>query len=440
MATAEIAPLRPSSPEDWSREARAGRDADLPVWLRGAPAREQSRFDSAVVRGNGVSALVCAARLARSESFADRVVVASARGAESPKLINGCTLRARSLDYFAAALGTTRERVLDVLLGDGAARARTRSQHVSLFSRGGAGEFEPVRMREFMPRRGGASPLAYGTRNSRLVATLAELSDEVGLRWTAAPAASLAACRALAPGDAPIVINGSHLPLEGAPTSAPPRCFVIAWQCTMRRTPGARLPDESSLIAGVARKGGIDIGVFYPFADPLTPDADAYGLFYRVVHPGPDFSKEEAIAEMRETALGVGRAIGWEPVCEEQTAAGAQVPGFDWSDVEAPLEDYFDLHRTFGAGVPIITGCGMARAGLAGWVASEALLHGDAPAPLVNRSLRRWRSMNRTFCAGMEDGTGLAAAALARFPALIFKMGADKPDTWAGATTSGATS
>jgi len=425
-----------SAEEDWARAARLGRDAELPEWLRDAPSPDRPKFDSAVVRGNGVSALVSAARLVRSEAFGGRVVVASSRGVESPKLVNGCTLRARSLDYYAAVLGTSPQRILDVLFGGRMERATTRSQFFSMFRDQGEGRFEAIRMGEFMPRRTADSVFAYGMRNSRLVETLAELSNDLGVQWTDAPANSLDACRALAPGDTPIVLNGSHLPLEGAPTTTPPNCFVIAWQCTMKRTDTRSFPDEASLIAGVARRGGIDIGVFYPFADPLTPEADAYGLFYRIVHPGPGFSKQDAIAEMRETTIGVARAIGWMPICEEETAAGAQVPGFPWSDVPAPLHDYFDLHRTFSAGIPIITGCGMARAGLAGWVAAEAILNGYAPATLVNQSLRPWRRLNRGFSRAMEDRSGIAATMLGRFPKQIVRRAADKPDAWAGVETN----
>jgi hypothetical protein len=420
---------------DWNRVAASGRDAKTPSWLLDANrsrALETPRFDSAVVRGNGVSALVCAARLGRSDAFKDRVVVASPRSPESPKLINGCTLRARSLDYYAAALQTSPDRILDVLLRGEVARAATRRQFFSMFTKQADGRFESVRMREFMPRRKQDPVFTYGTRNSRLVETLAELSDDAGLRWSDAPAGTLDECRALGAGDTPIVINGSHAPLEGTPKTAGPSCFVIAWQCTMKRGTGDRLPAEASLLAGVAQNDGVDIGVFYPFADPLTPEADAYGLFYRVVHPGPEFSKSDAIAEMRETVLGVSRQIGWEPVAEEATAAGAQVPGFAWDDVDAPVDDFFDLHRTFSAGVPIITGDGMARAGLAGWITAEALLRGEAPAPHVNESLKRWRRSNRLFCFGMEDRTGLSAAVLNRFPGQVVPLLADRPDMWAG--------
>jgi hypothetical protein len=432
MAAAAHSPVTlPSPTEDWLPGARAGRDAQMPAWLARAESRPSPSIDSVVVRGNGVSALTCAARLARSPEFGERVILAAERPIEQPKLINGCTLRARSLDYFAAAVGQSPQTLLDVLLGDLAPKARTTRQYFSMF-RDSSRNYETIRMAEFMPERASLGAYTYGLRNSRLVGALAEFGDQIGLRWTDASETSLSDCRAAALGDTPFVVNGSHLPLEGAPQSTPPSAFVVAWQCTMKRTTADVLPEGGSLIAGIRQPDGIDIGVFYPFADPLSPDADAYGLFYRVVHPGPGHNKEEVIDTMRAHVMGVGASIGWELVDEETTAAGAQVPGFEWNDVENDLPDYFDLHRTFGAGLPIITGCGMARGALAGWLTAEALIHGEPPAPAVNRSLHRWRRLNRRFCAGMEDRTGLTSAVLGRFPALTLGMMADRPDVWAG--------
>jgi hypothetical protein len=359
------------------------------------------------------------------------VLIAAERPTEQPKLINGCTLRARSLDYFAAAVGRSPNEILDVLLGDQVSRARTSRQYFSMF-RDARRNYETIRLAEFMPARAAEGAYAYGLRNSRLVGGLAELGDEIGLRWSAGGEKSLADYQASALGDTPFVVNGSHLPLEGAPSSTPPSAFVVAWQCTMRRKPSSVLPDGGSLIAGIRQPRGMDIGVFYPFADPLTPDANAYGLFYRVVRPGAENQKERVIEEMRSAVVGVGASIGWEVVDEESAAAGAQVPGFDWDDVEAPMPDYFDLHRTFGAGLPIITGCGMARGALAGWLTAESLIRGESPAPVVNRSLHRWRKLNRQFCRGMEDRTGMTAALLSRFPGRLIGKAADRPHVWAG--------
>lgn len=416
-----------------SDAARNGRDAVLPHWLAERHFESSSAFDSVVVRGNGVSALACAARLGRAPELKDRTTLLGTRPTESAKLINGCTLRSRALDYLAAATGVSDDQILASLLGRDIDRARTTRQFFSLFEENG-GAFHATRMAEFMPPRNEAATYAFGVRNSRLARTLADLCEQNGLTFDESPADSLDACRNLARGHSPIVINGSHAPLAAAPLAAPPNQFVIAWQATMKRSRTGPLPDHASLIAGVRRATGIDIGVFYPFADPMTPDADGYGLFYRVVQPAGDFDKHAVIEEMRAAVLGIGRAIGWELIDEEATAAGAQVPAFSWEDVQAPDPGYFDLHRTFSAGVPIITGCGMTRAGLSGWLTAECVLRGEHPAPAVNRSLRRWRRLNRQFNFGMTDPTPVTAALLTRFPGPIVRLLADRPDVWASAS------
>lgn len=424
---------------DWTEPARRGRDTALPGWLHGREAADTARFDSAVVRGNGVSALTCAARLARSDAFRGRVVVASERPTEMPKLINGCTLRARSLDYFSAAFGVSPDAVLQEVFGGRAADAASHTQRFGLFRPTKSGRFETIRQADFMPRTKGRRVWAYGVRNSRLAGALATLLDGCGVTWSSTPTDSLDACRRAAPGERPIVIGGSHAPLEGAPKTAGPSCFVAAWQCTMRRRKDAPLPAHTSLVAAVRAGGGTDIGVFYPFLDPLTPDADMYGLFYRIVSPGEGFSKEKAIEDMRRTALGVGEQVGLEAVAEEATGAGALVPGFAWSDVPSELGDYFDLHRTFGAGIPIITGCGMTRAGLAGWVAAEALLRGEDPAAAVNGSLAGWRRINRIFSWGMTGpASGPMTALLGLAPGPVMRMTADRPDVWARVGSAGS--
>ena len=90
----------------------AGRDAQLPHWIDEATAPERPGYDSAVVRGNGVGALVFAARLARSASFAGRVVLAGPAVKQDRRLIGGLTLRSRALDYYSAAYGRSRRSLL----------------------------------------------------------------------------------------------------------------------------------------------------------------------------------------------------------------------------------------------------------------------------------------------------------------------------------------
>lgn len=101
-----------------------GRDGVLPSGMPKGPVA----YDSVVVNSNGIGAITFAARMARDPAFKGRVIVAAKPVAESRRLIDGCTLRARSVDYYAAALGTTREAVLAATYGPDWRQAETDRQ------------------------------------------------------------------------------------------------------------------------------------------------------------------------------------------------------------------------------------------------------------------------------------------------------------------------
>jgi len=264
----------------WS--ARKGRDAVLPRWLKHEEINEAPQFDSVIVRGNGIGALTFSGRLARSESLGGRVVIASPPVRQSPKLIGGCTLRSRSLDYFSAAFAIPKKQILERLFGQRIEVATTRAQRFSIFRRAVDGSYGGLKYGEFMPRRRDGRALAYGVRNFQLVATLAELLEESGVQQFSELPGSFDACMALSQKTKTLVVNASHMPLEGAPGPASPMCSIVAYQTPMRRVAASTFPEATSLIAGIAqepRRRRMDVGVFYPFVDPLTPAADSYGLW-----------------------------------------------------------------------------------------------------------------------------------------------------------------
>ena len=410
-----------------------GRDAWLPMWLRrGARPPEQPHFDSVVIRGNGITALVCAARLARSRRLAGRIVMAAPRPTASRRLINGCTLRARSLDYYAAGLGSTRETLLEALFGPETPRAETHRQLFSLCRRNGAGRFELERTQAWMAPRNSAAPvLAYGLRNSHLVQTLADQLDPETVHWHGAMPDYFEACRTLSPGSFPLVINASHERLAGVASPPRPSHLVVASQIPLRRGPRSPLPPHASFVGGQRREGGLDIGVHYPFVDPLTPAADYYGIFYRVVPLDRKWRRDEEIDAVRDIGLGVADALDLAPVDPEQTRGEAMVPGFPTRDVAPSRPDYLDLYSIANAGTPIIVGDGMTRAGLAGWVAAEAILASADVSAVTNQSLRRWRRANRHFALTMTSLSALAEPLLRRAPGPAVRFLVDVPDMWA---------
>jgi hypothetical protein len=411
----------------------AGRDAPLPAWLAGGEARpERPRFDSVVVRGNGIGALVCAARLARSDALRGRVHIAAPRPVESRRLVNGCTLRARSLDYFAAALGCDRDALLDELFGERRSAAEAHTQRAGMAFEEETGRFRLGRIGLFMGEAADGDVLAYGLRNGHLAGRLADRVAALGVRFDDDVPDTFEACRARADGDRTLVVNGSHLPVSDLPAAAAPDRFVVASQLTLRRRENGALPPDSSFVGMRRRAGALDTGVFYPFVDPLSPAADAYGIFYRVVWPGPDFRKADEISIMRRTVEGVADALGFDPVDADETRGEAMVPCLPWRDVPSSRPDWLDLHRTYSACTPIITGDGMTRAGLAGWVAAELILAGEDPVPATNLSLRRWRGTNRGFALAVTRLSRLTAAVVGHAPGRGLRFVGAAPDMWAG--------
>ncbi len=163
-----------------------GRDARLPRPQANRDGTGSSRFDSVVINGTGVCALTMAARCARDHHLRERVSIVGERVKESRRLVGGVTLRARTLDYIAAAAGTTPTQLLERFYGPEWSQAETYQQVAALCSGDTKTGFQITKRAIFMDaeveRLGRAScqPLAYGLRNSRLVATLHELADEAG--------------------------------------------------------------------------------------------------------------------------------------------------------------------------------------------------------------------------------------------------------------------
>jgi hypothetical protein len=385
-----------------------------------------------VIRGNGIGALTCAARLGRSASLRGRVRLAAPRAAENRRLENGCTLRARTLDYLAAALDDSPQELASLLFRERRAEAATQSQYFALASEHESGSFElqkHLRWMEGSEKR----PLAYGLRNGHLVTTLANRVEEIGVPFDDSLAESFDDCRQRAPGNNPLVINASHTPLAGVPTPHRPDRFVVAAQVPLRRREDSMLPLQASFASMRRRRGGSDTGVFYPFFDPLTPNANYYGIFYRIVKKAR-FERKTEIEIMRRCVEGVGCALGLETVDHEETYGEAIVPCIPWKNVPTHRPDYLDMHRTYSACAPVITGDGMTRAALTGWLSAESILAGEDPVDTTNQALRLWRSSNRAFAWGMTTLSAPLFPVLRRRPQALLRLSAGFPDSWASVT------
>jgi hypothetical protein len=404
------------------------------------PAAERPRYDSVVVRGNGIGALVFAARLGRSASLAGRVVLAGSPVAQDRRLIGGLTLRSRALDYYAAAFGQDRKTLLERLFGPQVLRASTNRLLGAFCLRRWDGSFEILRPQAWLSSEDcGGRPLAFGIRNSHLAGCLEQWTRDLGVERhdlsTAAFRDSLAACRALAPGERPLIVNASAKPLLSSSTRGRRHdAFVAAVQLPLsapRRHGRGILPDRASFLGVTRRNGRNDLGVFNPILDPLSPAAEYYGIVYRIVRAHAELDRDHELAAVREELLDISDALGLEPVDPEHTEGRALVPCLPWRQRAKVTDGVLELAQIYDAGAPIITGDGMTRAGLAGLVAAEAVLAGEDPAAHANRALVLWRRVNRVLAAGMTWASSLAAVGIRLAPGRALARGAF-PDSWAG--------
>ncbi|MEQ9518680.1 MAG: hypothetical protein RLN89_04490 [Parvibaculum sp.] len=422
-----------------------GRDAHLPLWTgRESPAQPVA-YDSVVIVGNGIGAAVMAARLNRASAFEGRVVIVSPPVAESRRLINGVTLRARSIDYYAAALGVSRETVLTEIYGTDWSRAMTHQQKVALATKE-AGRYWLGNKGTWMKNcgvradRSENAPLAYGVRNSRLAGALIALAKKAGVHHVEEDINNLGALRTHARGQNPLIVNARPKLLENADTAwqAPaPKEMVLASQITFTdngRAAKGVLDDHDAFCSFVHREGGLDMAVLYPFQDPLSPLARYYGIFYRVAKVG-SFDKEHEYACLTDEIMGVGEALGLEPHDTDETMGRATVPCLPWRGLKNRQQGVLDLSYIYSGGAPIITGDGMARSAVAATAAAEAILCGRAPVPEMNRALARYRFLNWAQCRMMTHFPGLTAGMVGAIPTLALAgPGYSRNwDMWAGA-------
>jgi len=192
---------------DAKRHAHIGKLLDRAVGTGSRP-----YYDSVVIVGAGFSASVMAARLARSEQFHGKVVIAGPRTEESRRMKDGATLRGHGTDYICYALDVPQYAYVDALYGDivDGRGVGTRNQ-VTMAAKGSSGTYEFGPIASFQGgKKGFARPLFYGARNSRMQAAIYELMDRDGVIEVPEPVSSLDQAFSLALGKRPLVVNASH--------------------------------------------------------------------------------------------------------------------------------------------------------------------------------------------------------------------------------------
>lgn len=416
----------------------AGRDAKLPAWLvEQRRVEERPQFDSAVIIGNGLSALCCAARLARSNAFAGKVIMIGKPPVPNRRLIAGLTLRARSLDYFAACLGISRASLLAELYQGHDREVAALEQRCARYSGTGAGSYKFGKRGVWMSRwTHDGRVVCYGVRNSHMVDTIFQCMQHLNISWLDAKPGSISDCRAFANGKNPIVVNATPMPLAGTGVvPAKPNNFVVASQMLFtneRQREKAILPPNTSFFTARRRAGRADASVWYPVWDPLSPTARFYGITYRIVKGGEGVYKDAEIDIQKSHLYGLADALGFSPLDPQETLGTAMVPCSHWNDTHQHTPGYLHLGKLANLGTPIIAGDGMARAGNAAFVAAEALIAGENVQAMVSRAANGWAQRNRVTHHAFTSLSFFADLGLRVMPGTALNLIQDFGETWAG--------
>jgi hypothetical protein len=358
--------------------------------------RGNCAYDSAVIAGNGIGALAFAGWLAQSPLFEGKVSVVAPPVVESRRLINGVTLRGRAIDFMSAALDTTLDDILEVTSGSAdAAPVAYRQTAAMAIPQGRSWRFS--KRGQWQNALAAERPIAYGVRNSRVVAGMRELASKLPIEFVDERVESAAHLRSFSAGRRPLLVNATTVPtLIGGEAKAPKRMVLGVQAPFIAAERGVSYPleAETAFAPVVRRAGTIDVGYFTPFRDPLSPRSTWYGIYARVVDRNGQFNKDAEHRIMTEQLFGVAKAMNLIPDDPEETLGRALVPASPWGDVTPSAPGTLELKRHYSGGAPVVYADGMVTSLAGGVVGAEAVIRGVDPDDAIRRALRPWRRHN----------------------------------------------
>lgn len=370
---------------DVRRFAHIGKLVDRAVGTGSRP-----YYDSVVIVGAGFTASVMAARLARSEQFHGKVVLAGPRSEESRLLKDGATLRGHGTDYISYALGVPQYAFVDALYGDITDGRGVGTRLLSAMTKkGSSGTFEFGRTIPVMGGYTGARhPLFYGARNSRMQAAIYELMDRSGVIEVPESVKSRDEAFALAPGKRPLIVNASHnsrLLRDEAPKVD---WATVAVQAPLVVRPSGlrHIETNAALFAGVRRGNKIDVGLFNPYGDPLSPRSTFYGIVVVEVFAGDDRQRELGI--ITEELYGIADQLGMDVDDPDETLYSGVAPGSPWKAPQS-APGTLELQMISHQGVVATYSDGMASGAAAAVAAAEAVIRGVDPDSAARRAVRK---------------------------------------------------
>jgi hypothetical protein len=347
-------------------------------------------YDSVVIVGAGFSATIMAARLARSEQFHGKVVLAGPRAEESRRLKDGATLRGHGADLICYALGVPQYALVDALYGDIVdGRGVGTGLLSAMTTKTASGAFEFGRTVPVMGGHAGATrPLFYGVRNSRAQAAMYELMDRSGVIEAPEMVTSRDEAFALAPGKRPLIVNASHNSGLLRDQAAKVDWATIAVQAPLIVRPSGlrHIKTNSALFAGVRRGRKMDVGLFNPYGDPLSPRSTFYGIVVVEFFPGED--KQRELDVITDELHGIADKLGMDADDPDETLYSGMIPGSPWKAPQS-APGTLELQMISHQGVSATYSDGMASGASAAVAAAEAVIRGVDPDRAARRAVRK---------------------------------------------------
>jgi len=371
---------------DAKRHAHIGKLLDRAVGTGSRP-----YYDSVVIVGAGFSASVMAARLARSEQFHGKVVIAGPRTEESRRMKDGATLRGHGTDYICYALDVPQNAYVDALYGDivDGRGIGTRNQ-VTMATKGPSGAYEFGRIASFQGgKKGFARPLFYGARNSRMQGAIYELMDRDGVIEAPEAVTSLDEAFSLAPGKRPLIVNAGHNSglLSGRAPEVDWATSAVQAPLKVRAGGFKTVETNASLVATVRRRNKVDVGLFNPYGDPLSPNSTFYGIIVGQVSKRAGYDKQQELKEITEELYEVADALGMDVDDADETLFAGMIPGAPWK-APASAPGTLELQLIAHQGVSATFSDGMTTGASAAVAAAEAVIRGLDPDRAARRAVR----------------------------------------------------
>jgi len=265
----------------------------------------------------------------------------------------------------------------------------TRNQ-VTMATKGRSGAYEFGRIASFQGgKKGFARPLFYGARNSRMQGAIHELMNRDGVLEAPETVTSMDEAFSLALGRRPLIVNAGHNSglLSGRAPEVDWATSAVQAPLKVRAGGFKTVETNASLVATVRRRNKVDVGLFNPYGDPLSPNSTFYGIIVGQVSKRAGYDKQQELNEITEELYEVADALGMDVDDADETLFAGMIPGAPWK-APASAPGTLELQLIAHQGVSATFSDGMTTGASAAVAAAEAVIRGLDPDRAARRAVR----------------------------------------------------